>query len=117
MANSQRLDDTDQSASDFESRINHREAIRTEIFVTQSENKLCRATLSDISLSGFKMTSRKSLDPQQPVFIRLPSIQSLSANIKWEGFKDYGCQFTRPLPKKIFEQLVSQLQKLEVAVD
>lgn len=117
MANAEQLcgDDTDETV--VESRKATREFIETEIFIFQSGNKLCRATLSDISASGFKITSKRNLDPAQPVFIRLPGIQSLSANIKWEGFKDYGCQFTRALTPKIFEGLVSKLRSLDTASD
>lgn len=59
------------------------------------------------------MTSQRSLDPSQPVYIRLPGLQSLGANVKWEGFKDYGCQFIHALNPNVFENLVSKLKTLK----
>tara|TARA_R110000772_G_scaffold147233_4_gene257698 strand:- start:1192 stop:1545 length:354 start_codon:yes stop_codon:yes gene_type:complete len=117
MAHTENICHADGDNSVTDNRKADREAIETEIFIFQSGKKLCRATLSDISISGFKMTSKRSLDPEQPVFIRLPGIQSLSATIRWEGFKDYGCQFTRVLTPKLFDSLVSKLRSLEAASD
>lgn len=117
MANAENICHADRDTSTIESRKATREIIETEILIFQSKNKLCRVTLSDISTSGFKMTSKRVLDPKQPVFIRLPGIQSLSANIKWEGFKDYGCQFTRALTPKILDNLVAKLRSLDTASD
>ena len=89
-----------------------REVLDTEIFIQQSGSKLCRVTLSDISTSGFRMTSKGCLDPLKPIFIRIPGIQSLSATIRWEGFKDYGCQFSRVLTPAVFDNLLSKLKSL-----
>lgn len=96
-----------------ENRISPREDLESEIFIQQSGNKLCRVTLSNISASGFRMTSKRNLDPLQPIFIRLPGIPSLSATIRWEGFKDYGCQFTQPLTPEVFDRLLSKLKSLD----
>ena len=98
-----------------ESRSAEREIIESEIFIQQSGNKLCRVTLSDISASGFRMTSKRNLDPLQPIFIRLPGIKSLSATIRWEGFKDYGCQFAQALSPTLFNLLVAKLKSLDTA--
>lgn len=95
-----------------EHRRAEREVIESEIFIQQSGNKLSRVTLSNISASGFRMTSKRNLDPLQPIFIRIPGIQSLSATIRWEGFKDYGCQFSQTLTPKVFDRLLSKLKSL-----
>lgn len=96
-----------------ENRIAPRETLESEIFIQQSGNKLCRVTLSNISESGFRMTSKRNLDHLQPIFIRLPGIPSLSATIRWEGFKDYGCQFSQPLTANIYARLLSKLKSLD----
>ncbi|MEP0074324.1 MAG: PilZ domain-containing protein [Parasphingorhabdus sp.] len=117
MTNAQPISNADNGHALVENRKASRKSIQAEIFVSQSENKLYRVVLSDISVSGFKMTSRRSLNPNQAVFIRLPGIRSLSATIQWEGFKDYGCQFTHALHPKVFEYLLSKLNISEVASD
>lgn len=98
-----------------ENRMDDREVIESEILIQQVGSKPCRVTLSNISASGFRMTSKRNLDPLQPIFIRLPGIQSLSATIRWEGFRDYGCQFTQPLSPELFGRLLSKLKSLDTA--
>ena len=53
-------------------RSNDREAVTAEIFVRQSNTQLFRATLSDLSVTGFKMLSCTNLDTDKLVFVTLP---------------------------------------------
>lgn len=111
MTQLQRADDT--QTSPLGNRRNAREIIEAEIFVRQSDSQLFRATLSDVSVSGFKMTSYTYLDDKKPVYIRLPGIQTLSARIKWHDHQDYGCAFTNDLHPAVLEHLVSKLRAFE----
>jgi hypothetical protein len=96
-------------------RANSRTAVRAEIFLRQSNVKLFRATLSDISISGFKLDSYTNLDENKLVFITLPGLQTLGAHIKWVDYQDYGCEFTNPLHPAVLEHLVSKLQEFGTA--
>lgn len=107
-----------QSADDCQNfplgnRRNTREIVEAEIFVRQSDSQLFRATLSDLSVSGFKMTSYTYLDDKKPVYIRLPGIQTLNATIKWHDHQDYGCAFANDLHPAVLEHLVSKLRAFE----
>ncbi|GAA0471460.1 hypothetical protein GCM10009096_10570 [Parasphingorhabdus litoris] len=88
-----------------------REAVEAEIFIRQSDSQLFRATLSDLSVSGFRMTSYTHLDPKKLVYIRLPGIQTLSATIKWVDYQDYGCAFTNDLHPAVLEHLIKKLRE------
>ncbi|QTD56702.1 PilZ domain-containing protein [Parasphingorhabdus cellanae] len=93
--------------------------VEAEIFVKQSNSQLFRATLSDLSVSGFKMTSYTDLDHEKPVHIRLPGIQTLSASIKWADYEDYGCEFSDELHPAVLEHLITRLrgfQQIERAI-
>lgn len=90
-----------------------REIIEAEIFVKQSDTQLFRATLSDLSVSGFKVKSYTDLDLKKPVYIRLPGIQTLSAQIKWSNYQDYGCAFTDDLHPAVLEHLMTKLREFE----
>ncbi|WP_422343168.1 PilZ domain-containing protein [Parasphingorhabdus sp.] len=90
-----------------------REIIEAEIFVRQLNSQLFRATLSDISTSGFKMTSYTDLDQNKPVYIRLPGMQTLSATIRWNDYQEYGCAFNNQLHPAVLEHLVSKLRAFE----
>lgn len=106
------------SADDFQTislgnRTAPREIVEAEIFVRQSDSQLFRATLSDLSVSGFKMTSYTYLDHKKPVYIRLPGIQTLRAAIKWHDHQDYGCAFANDLHPAVLEHLVSKLRAFQ----
>ena len=91
-------------------RRNSRQILDSEVLVRQSDSQPFRATLSDLSVSGFKLTSYTDLDPKKPVYIRLPGIQTLSAATKWCGYQEYGCAFTNDLHPAVLEHLVKKLQ-------
>ncbi|MEM8918923.1 MAG: PilZ domain-containing protein [Pseudomonadota bacterium] len=91
-------------------RTSVREDVDAEILLHQSGGKTHRATLVNISATGFKMTSMSGLDPSKPVFIRLPGLPILAANVRWEGFSDFGCEFARPLEAHVMEVLLKKLK-------
>ena len=92
-------------------RANDRVDVSAEIFVRQSDTQLFRATLSDLSVSGFKMLSCTSLDTDKLVFITLPGLQTLAAHIRWVRYQDYGCEFTATLHPAVLDHIVSVLRK------
>jgi len=92
-------------------RRNSREILDSEVLVRQSDSQPFRATLSDLSVSGFKLTSYTDLDHKKPVYIRLPGIQTLSAAIKWHGYQEYGCAFANDLHPAVLEHLVKKLRE------
>ena len=93
-----------------ECRSSVREQVHAEILLSQSDGKTFRATLSDLSATGFRMSSKRVLDATRPVFIRLPGLPILSAHIRWEGFSDYGCQFNIPLADHVLQHLLMRLK-------
>lgn len=92
-------------------RANDRVDVSAEIFVRQSDTQLFRTTLSDLSVSGFKMLSCTSLDTDKLVFITLPGLQTLAAHIRWVRYQDYGCEFTATLHPAVLDHIVSVLRK------
>lgn len=92
-------------------RSSEREAVTAEIFVRQSNTQLFRTTLSDLSVTGFKMQSCTSLDTDKLVFVTLPGLQTLGAHIRWAHYNDYGCEFTAPLHAAVLQHIVAVLRK------
>lgn len=91
-------------------RSSDREAVTAEIFVRQSDTQQFRTTLSDLSVTGFKMLSCTSLDPDKLVFVTLPGLQTLGAHIRWVHYHDFGCEFTAPLHPAVHAHIVSLLR-------
>ena len=92
-------------------RSSDREVVTAEIFVRQSDTQLFRTTLSDLSVTGFKMVSCTSLDTDKLVFVTLPGLQTLGAHIRWARYHDFGCEFTAPLHPAVLQHIVSVLRK------
>ncbi|MEO9635713.1 MAG: PilZ domain-containing protein [Parasphingorhabdus sp.] len=93
-----------------EMRANNRKLVNAEIFVRQSDTQRFSTTLSDLSVSGFKMNCCTSLDFEKLVFITLPRLQTLAAHIRWVQYHDYGCEFTVPLHPAVLDHIVAGLR-------
>lgn len=90
-------------------RRSKRVIVDAEIFLRQSEIQLFRATLSDLSDSGFRVVCYSRLNPDKPLFIRLPGLPVLSADIRWIENEDYGCQFSKRLRPAVLDNLTEIL--------
>jgi hypothetical protein len=64
------------------------------------------ARLSDLSETGFKLAWLPDYSPGQPLKIRIPGIQVLTAKVCWHQGKQIGCAFESPLHVAVFEHLV-----------
>ncbi|MEP3227188.1 MAG: PilZ domain-containing protein [Parasphingorhabdus sp.] len=90
-------------------RRNPRRIVEAEIFIRQSDTQIFRATLSDLSVSGFKMTSYTGVDDKKPIYIRLPGIQTLGARVIWSDHQDYGCAFQNVLHPAVLDHLAQKI--------
>ena len=84
--------------------------VSAELFVRQSNTHLFRTTLSDLSITGFKMESCTSLDEDKLVFVTFPGLQTLGAQIVWSNYREFGCQFKVPLHPAVLDHVVSALR-------
>lgn len=91
-------------------RARNREQVSAELFIRQSDTQLFRTTLSDLSVTGFKMESCTNLDADKLVFVTLPGLQTLAARIVWANYHDYGCQFRAPLHPAVLDHVVTALR-------
>jgi hypothetical protein len=66
------------------------------------------ARLDDISQAGFRIALLPNTKRDVPLRIRIPGLQMLSANIRWQRDKAIGCEFTEPLHVAVFEHIVRQ---------
>lgn len=76
--------------------------------VRQGTRPWQRAVLEDLSASGFRITGLNQPSTASPLSIRIPGMQLLSAQIRWEAGKLVGCEFVAPLHVAVFDHLVRQ---------
>ena len=104
------FDQNDELVADSR-RSSDREAVNSEIIIRQSNTQSFRTILSDLSINGFKMRSCTSLDEDKLVFVTIPGLQTLGAQIRWARYQEYGCEFTAPLHPAVLAHIVSVLRK------
>lgn len=88
--------------------------IRAEVIllceVRQGARPWAMARLDDISPTGFRIAWFPGCIESQPVRIRMPGLQVLSANVRWRKGNAVGCAFAEPLHVAVFEHIVRQAQ-------
>jgi hypothetical protein len=64
--------------------------------------------LEDISQQGFRIAWFASCALDRPIRVRIPGLQILTAEIRWQRGKTLGCAFSEPLHVAVFENIVRQ---------
>lgn len=59
----------------------------------------------DVSETGFRMESAVTFDLHKDIFLTIPGLQSLEANIIWHRENLYGCTFLVPLHPAILDHV------------
>ena len=88
------------------SRTAPRKALRIVCDVRQGIGPWRRLSLYDLSPGGFCIARFGPANPYQPVRIRIPGLQVLSANVAWQENDAIGCAFISPLHDAVFDHLV-----------
>ncbi len=62
--------------------------------------------LEDLSPTGFRITGLSQPSLNKSLSIRIPGMQLLSAQIRWQRGTEVGCEFAAPLHVAVFDHLV-----------
>lgn len=89
---------------------NRESATRAEVTllceVRQGLSPWRMARLDDISQSGFRIAWLPDATMAKPLRIRIPGLQMLTAEIRWQKGKAVGCAFAEPLHVAVFEHIL-----------
>ena len=66
-------------------------------------------SLLDLSVTGFRAEAHYALDPGQIVWLTIPGMQGLEANIAWRRGRVIGCSFRHPLYPAVLDHIVKTL--------
>ncbi|GGD60193.1 PilZ domain-containing protein [Erythrobacter arachoides] len=69
-----------------------------------------KAKLTDLTPGGFQVTILDMPPRGTPVFIRIPGLQLLHAEVRWTRVDTAGCEFDQPLGTYIYEHIVARAQ-------
>jgi hypothetical protein len=93
-----------------QSRREHQRALLPVVCeVRQGMGPWRKLSLDDLSTGGFSIARFGAADPHQPVKIRIPGLQVLSAQVCWQDGAAIGCAFAAPLHDAVFEHLLKQV--------
>ncbi|WDF71581.1 PilZ domain-containing protein [Novosphingobium sp. KACC 22771] len=70
-----------------------------------------RVTLDELSPGGFRINRYGEADPSQPLRIRIPGLQMLSARVVWQKDGAIGCAFAAPLHDAVFAHITRNLTR------
>lgn len=90
-------------------RDDQRVEISTVCEVRQGMAEWRHVTLDELSPGGFRINRFGEADPSQPLRIRIPGLQMLSARVVWQKDGAIGCAFTAPLHAAVFDHISHRL--------
>ena len=89
-------------------RANARAALCVMCEVRQGTRPWQRVVLEDLSATGFRIAGLSNPDYTKNLSIRIPGMQLLTAQLRWQEGRFIGCAFAAPLHVAVFEHLVRQ---------
>jgi hypothetical protein len=88
----------------------HRASVMLRCEARQGTRAWTAVRLEDLSQNGFRIAALPHASPDQPLRIRIPGMQVLTARIRWNAGKVLGCEFVEPLHVAVFDHIVRQVQ-------
>lgn len=64
--------------------------------------------LEDLSQAGFRLRGLNHVSMGKALNIRIPGMQLLTAQLRWQEGATIGCEFNTPLHIAVFDHLVAQ---------
>lgn len=78
--------------------------------VRQGTRPWQRVVLEDLSATGFRIAGLSNPNFDKSLSIRIPEMQLLTAQLRWQEGIVIGCAFAAPLHIAVFEHLVRKAQ-------
>lgn len=92
----------------------HRRASRVPIqMVAKLRDRLSNKydiRILDLSVTGFRAEAHYALEPGAIVWLTIPGMQGLEANIAWRRDSVIGCSFRSPLYPAVLDHIVRTLR-------
>lgn len=65
----------------------------------------------DLSITGFRIETAYQLQPGALVWLTVPGLAALEAQVMWRDAFRFGCAFTGPLHHAVFDHLVKRFDR------
>lgn len=87
----------DFDASPSEQRSEHRRCLSLQVAGSVEENQNFNATVRDLSRVGFLMESTTTMTTGEMIYVELPRVGRVSAQVAWTEGRLAGCRFLDPI--------------------
>lgn len=94
-----------------DSRAALRKAVRLRARMRDSVAKSFDIDVVDLSPTGFRAETVFNLRPGTKVWISLPGLAGIEAEVAWQSHEHIGCAFNRPLYPAVFDHIVALSQR------
>lgn len=64
--------------------------------------------IEEISQRGFRIPWLPNCAADFPIRIRIPGLQVLTAKVRWQNGRSFGCEFDQPLHIAVYERVVAE---------
>lgn len=104
------------NSADWAERANNRETPRKPVHML-AELRLAigqkfKVSVVDLSQTGFRIETGNHMELGTRVYLAIPELNSLPANITWSDETVYGCAFLHPLHASVFEHIAREYPAL-----
>ncbi len=104
----------------YAEKLTPRGAIRADVnigaLIRQHGNSFYKVRLIDISETGFRIINPVTLLIGTKVYLKIPGLESLEAEVRWFKTPEYGCEFEKPLYPPVFEHIVKYISEQTAGV-
>ncbi len=95
-----------------ESRFTRRAEVRIAAEIRETGGGKTKIDVLDLSVTGFRMHSLSFINPESRVYLTMPGMAPLAAQVAWAKGDYYGCRFDNPLYPAVFDHIVSRFPSL-----
>lgn len=102
------VDDTPETDPEAnEGRSTLRRPVKLKARVRDQKMSRFEVSVLDLSLTGFRGDTAFTLRPGTVIWINLPGLSGLEAEIAWQRGAEFGAQFRTPLYPAVYDHIVT----------
>lgn len=102
--------------ADYTQSLNNRKTARNAVQMTAylrlSIGQKFKVSVLDLSQTGFRVETGNQIEVGSRVYLAIPELNSLPAQIAWCSKTFYGCEFLNPLHCSVFEYVARKYPAL-----
>lgn len=91
-----------------DARAAERRRVKIRALVREAGSVRIDIDVVDLSATGFRFESFYAFAPGVRVFLTIPTLQPLEAEVAWRGGNQFGCRFVKPLHGAVFDTIASR---------